>query len=180
MSYCQRLAVHYKLNMTTITKNTVVRMTYELSSSGETIQIVKEDHPFTFLYGVGGLLEEFERNIENLSVGDTFDFNISAEDGYGLLDEEAIVPIPKEAFMVEGKIQDDVLEIGNVLPMRDSDGNMLEGRVVLVDDTTVTMDFNHPLAGKDLHFTGAILSIRPATEEEIDHGHVHGEGGHHH
>lgn len=166
--------------MTTISKNKVVRMTYELSSAGELIQKVNADQPFTFLYGVGGLLEEFEQNIADLKVGDTFNFEIAAENGYGEIDEEAVVQIPKEAFMVDGKLQDDILEVGNVLPMRDSDGNFLEGRIITMDDASVTMDFNHPLAGKDLHFKGEILAIREATAEEIDHGHVHGEGGHHH
>ncbi|MFN8417338.1 MAG: FKBP-type peptidyl-prolyl cis-trans isomerase [Cytophagaceae bacterium] len=166
--------------MTTISKNKVVRMTYELSSGNELIQKVNADQPFTFLYGVGGLLEEFEQNIADLKVGDTFNFEITAENGYGEIDEEAVVQIPKEAFMVDGKLQDDILEVGNVLPMRDSDGNFLEGRIIEMDEASVTMDFNHPLAGKDLHFKGEILAIREATAEEIDHGHVHGEGGHHH
>jgi FKBP-type peptidyl-prolyl cis-trans isomerase SlyD len=166
--------------MTTISKNKVVRMTYELSSAGELIQKVNADQPFTFLYGVGGLLEEFEQNIADLKVGDTFNFEIAAENGYGEIDEEAVVQIPKEAFMVDGKLQDEILEVGNVLPMRDSDGNFLEGKIITMDDASVTMDFNHPLAGKDLHFKGEILAIREATSEEIDHGHVHGEGGHHH
>jgi FKBP-type peptidyl-prolyl cis-trans isomerase SlyD len=64
--------------------------------------------------------------------------------------------------------------------LQDSEGNPLDGRVVEIGEDTVTVDLNHPLAGEDLHFKGEILSVREATEEELEHGHVHGEGGHHH
>ena len=67
-----------------------------------------------------------------------------------------------------------------MLPMRDSEGNLLHGKVAAVDEEYVTMDFNHPLAGKDLHFSGEILEVRAASEEEMSHRHVHGAGGHHH
>ena len=72
------------------------------------------------------------------------------------------------------------LEIGNIVPMTNEDGERMHGQVVEVKDDVVVMNFNHPLAGKEMHFEGSILSIRPATDEEISHGHVHGEGGHHH
>jgi FKBP-type peptidyl-prolyl cis-trans isomerase SlyD len=168
--------------MENISKNKVVRLTYELRDAGNDtlIEKVEKEQPFTFLYGVGGLVEEFETNLSNLTVGDSFDFKIKSENAYGAIDETAVVDIPKEAFMIEGKLQEDMLEVGNVLPMRDNDGNFLQGRITGLTDSAVLMDFNHPLAGKDLHFKGEILEVRAATAEEIDHGHVHGEGGHHH
>jgi FKBP-type peptidyl-prolyl cis-trans isomerase SlyD len=168
--------------MENISKNKVVRLTYELRDAGNDtlIEKVEKEQPFTFLYGVGGLVEEFETNLANLKVGDSFDFKIKSENAYGSIDETAVVDIPKEAFMIDGKLQDDMLEVGNVLPMRDNDGNFLQGRITGLTDSAVLMDFNHPLAGKDLHFKGEILEVRAATAEEIDHGHVHGEGGHHH
>lgn len=168
--------------MENISKNKVVRLTYELRDAGNDtlIEKVEKEQPFTFLYGVGGLVEEFETNLANLKVGDSFDFKIKSENAYGAIDETAVVDIPKEAFMIDGKLQDDMLEVGNVLPMRDNDGNFLQGRITGLTDSAVLMDFNHPLAGKDLHFKGEILEVRAATAEEIDHGHVHGEGGHHH
>jgi FKBP-type peptidyl-prolyl cis-trans isomerase SlyD len=168
--------------MENISKNKVVRLTYELRDAGNDtlIEKVEKEQPFTFLYGVGGLVEEFETNLANLTVGDSFDFKIKSENAYGAIDETAVVDIPKEAFMIDGKLQEDMLEVGNVLPMRDNDGNFLQGRITGLTDVAVLMDFNHPLAGKDLHFKGEILEVRAATAEEIDHGHVHGEGGHHH
>ena len=76
--------------------------------------------------------------------------------------------------------QEELLEIGNIVPMTNEDGERMHGQVVEVKENVVVMNFNHPLAGKEMHFQGSILSIRPATDEEISHGHVHGEGGHHH
>jgi len=73
-----------------------------------------------------------------------------------------------------------MLTIGNYIPMQDQNGYSLQGKVVKRGLDKVTMDFNHPMAGKNLHFTGDVLSVREATEEELHHGHVHGEGGHHH
>jgi FKBP-type peptidyl-prolyl cis-trans isomerase SlyD len=73
-----------------------------------------------------------------------------------------------------------MVKVGNVLPMTDSDGNQMRGSVQEITGEHVRMDFNHPLAGQDLHFAGEVLEIRDATKEELSHGHVHGPGGHHH
>ena len=81
---------------------------------------------------------------------------------------------------MDGKLDEEMLAIGNMIPMRDSEGHMLQGRVVSVSPAAVKMDFNHPMAGQNLHFTGSILDVRKATDEEISHGHVHGHGGHAH
>jgi FKBP-type peptidyl-prolyl cis-trans isomerase SlyD len=67
-----------------------------------------------------------------------------------------------------------------MVPMQDQDGNPMNGVILGFDDTTVQIDFNHPLADQDLNFKGAIVSVRDASAEELDHGHVHGPGGHHH
>ncbi|MDX5444134.1 MAG: peptidylprolyl isomerase, partial [Hymenobacteraceae bacterium] len=90
------------------------------------------------------------------------------------------VPLPKHIFEVDGEINDEMLQPGNFIPMADQEGNQLQGQVVEVTDEAVIMDFNHPLAGKDMFFKGKVEKVREATQEEIDHGHVHGEGGHHH
>ena len=125
-------------------------------------------------------MPEFEENLHGLKEGDSFDFAILTENAYGPLDPNAVVEIPKEAFTIDGKLQDDILEIGSILPMRDNEGNFLQGKILDLKDDVVMMDFNHPLAGKDLHFKGFIVDVREATAEELSHGHVHGEGGHHH
>ena len=168
-----------------IEKNRVVTLTYELRIKGENgeqslIETANEEQPMVFIYGMSGLPDQFEKELDGKTAGDTFDFTLAAEGGYGDFDENAIVDLPLNVFQVEGTIPDNMLEPGNFIPMADSEGNQLQGRVVEVSEETVKMDFNHPLAGKDLNFKGKVEKIREATEEELDHGHVHGEGGHHH
>jgi FKBP-type peptidyl-prolyl cis-trans isomerase SlyD len=141
---------------------------------------VDEKEPMVFIHGLSGLPEAFEENLLGLNEGDSFDFSISAEDAYGNVDPNAIIELPKSIFQAEGQNADDILQIGNFIPMTDDQGNRMQGLVVSIEGETVTMDFNHPLAEKTLMFQGKILKIREATPEEIAHGHVHGEGGVHH
>ena len=170
-----------------IEKNTVVSVNYRLTVSDnnfETEELVEEtasDNPFTFLFGNGGLLEEFESNLNGLKAGDSFDFVIRAANGYGTSNRENVVRIPMEAFVPPGEELDtEMVRAGNYLPMVDDQGNHLQGLVLEVGEEFVVMDFNHPLADKDLHFKGGVIDIRSASAEEIAHGHVHGPGGHHH
>ena len=168
-----------------VEKNNVVALIYNLSipdNEGEieVVEVVTEEDPMYFIHGISGLPEGFEAKIEGLSTGDTFDFTVAPEEGYGEFDPEAIVELPKAVFQMDDVDQDELLEIGNIVPMTNEDGERMHGQVVEVKDDVVVMNFNHPLAGKEMHFEGSILSIRPATDEEISHGHVHGEGGHHH
>lgn len=156
-----------------IAKDKVVSLSYELKVDGNLVDAAEAEKPFVFLYGHGQLLPLFEENIKNLTVGDSFEFMIPSKDGYGDVNEMAIIELPKSIFEVDGKIQDDLLVVGNRLPMRDSEGNALDGTVVEIKDEAVVMDFNHPLAGQDLNFTGKVIEIRDATPEEIEHGHVH-------
>jgi FKBP-type peptidyl-prolyl cis-trans isomerase SlyD len=133
-----------------------------------------------FIHGLSGLPEAFEKNLLGLNEGDTFDFSISAEDAYGNVDPNAIIELPKSIFQAEDQNADDILQIGNFIPMTDDPGNRMQGLVVSIEGETVSMDFNHPLAEKTLMFQGKILKIREATPDELAHGHVHGEGGVHH
>jgi FKBP-type peptidyl-prolyl cis-trans isomerase SlyD len=165
----------------------VVSVNYHLTvkdekNGGETL-VEKTDaaNPFVFLYGAGGLLEDFENNLKGKKVGDSFDFYITAENGYGERNDDHVVNIPIEAFKGEdGELDKEMVTPGNVLPMVDKDGNRLQGTVQEVTDTFVRMDFNHPLAGQELHFKGEVVEVREATEDELSHGHAHGPGGHHH
>jgi len=168
-----------------IAKNNVVFISYQLAFPDEdgqpdVVEIVDEKEPMVFIHGLSGLPEAFEKNLLGLNEGDTFDFSISAEDAYGNVDPNAIIQLPKSIFQAEGQSADDILQIGNFIPMTDDQGNRMQGLVVSIEGETVTMDFNHPLAEKTLMFKGKILKIREATPEEIAHGHVHGEGGVHH
>jgi len=161
----------------------VVSLTYELrqnNAEGELIQKLESDHPFVYLFGVGGLLPKFEESLSGLKAGDNFSFDLSSKEGYGEQNPEAIVDLDKKIFEIDGKIDEELLQLGNQVTMQDQDGNPLDGVVLEIGDDKVKMDFNHPLAGMDLHFSGNILEVRDATPEEIDHGHVHGEHGDHH
>ena len=163
----------------------VVSVNYHLTVNENNQEILVEktdaEHPFVFLFGAGGLLEAFESNLKGKKVGDSFDFRIDAENGYGLVDEDSIVTIPIDAFKAEdGTIDEEMVKVGNTLPMTDNEGNRLQGVVDEITDVHVRMDFNHPLAGQDLRFKGIVLDIREASAEELSHGHVHGPHGHHH
>ena len=125
------------------------------------------EHPFQYISGMGITLESFEANIAKLAQGDAFDFVIPVAEAYGEIDPEHILELPKDFFVVDGKFDSERVFAGNVLPMLNSDGNRLNGTVVEVKDNVVVMDFNHPFAGKDLHFVGTVTESRPATNAEI-------------
>ena len=165
----------------------VVSVNYRLtvSSDGsiqeELVEETNAEQPFVFLFGVGGLLEEFENNLRGLKSGDAFDFVIKSENGYGVNNDENVVRIPMAAFVADGEELDtEMVSPGNFLPMVDDRGNQMQGLVLEVTEEHIVMDFNHPLAGKDLHFSGTVNDIRSASAEELSHGHVHGAGGHQH
>ena len=162
-----------------VAKDKVVSLTYELrvdNPEGSIIESLNNDSPLIFLYGAGNLLPRFEENIAGLKIGDRFDFNLNAIEAYGEVNNDAIVNVPISAFSINGSIDQDMLRIGNRIPMQDSAGNKLTGIVTEVTDEVVKMDFNHPLAGNHLFFNGEITDIREATEEEIMHGHIHSHG----
>ncbi|MCB9034335.1 MAG: peptidylprolyl isomerase [Chitinophagales bacterium] len=170
--------------MLLIQKDMVVSVNYELKvdKDGEMVVADKSNgNPLVFLHGAGMLLPEFEQNLLGKKVGDSVSFAINPENGYGVQDEKNIVKIPIDSFKDDkGEIDTNHVKVGNVLPMMDNNGNQFQGIVCDVSDEFVVMDFNHPLAGKVLNFTVDVVDVRPATKEELEHGHVHGPGGHHH
>ena len=157
-----------------ISDNKVVSLIYQLEVDGRIADSCDESRPLEFIFGAGHLLPKFEANIAGKTVGDSFDFRLTAAEGYGEHDPRAVIDLPKHIFMVDGKLAEDLLFEGNVIPMMNQDGGVMPGTVVKVGDQHVTMDFNHQMAGKDLHFTGKILVVRDATEEELANG-LHGE-----
>lgn len=168
-----------------IEKNKVVAVSYELRVDDgeigmEFFEKVDKDQPFYFLFGTGHVLPALENALEGKEVGDSFEVFIDFENAYGDYDENKKVIIPKANFKENGQKQKDLLKIGKVIPMQDDQGNQLRGEIIKIDYKGVHMDFNSPLAGFDLHFKGEVIAIRDADPEEIDHGHVHGPGGHHH
>jgi len=162
-----------------ISKHTVPSVTYSLRIDGELIEETSKENPFVFLMGVGGMIPGFERQLKGLESGQSYEFTIEPSEGYGEVDPEAIVTIPKDIFKEKGKVNKSLV-VGNTIPLQDHQGHPMNGVVLEISDDTVKMDFNHQLAGKTLNFSGEILDIRAATQEEISHGHIHGPGGHHH
>ena len=157
----------------------VVSLTYDLyvnneQGAEELVESATLEQPLTFLFGAGQMLPKFEENLSELSTGDAYDFRLTAEDAYGEHDEEAVANLPKEMFAGQ-----DMPEIGSVLPLQDNEGHHFQGQVVSIAEDGVLVDLNHPMAGQALHFKGNIINVRPATPEELSHGHAHGSDGHH-
>ncbi len=163
-------------------KNNVVSLTYELrtkGTDGEIIDAAAEKQPLDFIYGSGMMLPKFEENLANLSAGDTFEFMLTAEEGYGKRNEENQAEVPMSVFEQNGKIEDGLVAVGNVIPLQDQEGNRFNGKVISINDDKVKLDFNHPLADENLYFSGKILSVREASKQELEHGHVHSHGHDH-
>lgn len=153
-------------------KNKMVTVAYELrlgDKNGKIVDVATKEDPLTFPYGAGMLLPAFENAIADKQIGDFFEIGMLAKDGYGFVNNDMIVNIPINAFLVEGKIDNEILKVGNILPMMSGDGNVMNGNVKSIESDHVIMDFNHPLAGNDLYFTGEIVDIRDATDEELNH-----------
>jgi FKBP-type peptidyl-prolyl cis-trans isomerase SlyD len=161
-----------------IKPNTVVSLTYELHTTNELGQQVfvekaDEENALVFLYGTGMMLPKFEEHLDGLNVGDEYGFELNAADGYGEIDPGAYADLPKDMFK-----EVDLPAVGDVIPLQDNQGNHFRAGVTAVGDDVVSVDLNHPMAGKNLIFSGKILSVREATEEELSHGHAHGADGH--
>jgi FKBP-type peptidyl-prolyl cis-trans isomerase SlyD len=161
-------------------KNNVISIVYELradSKEGEVVESLTSENPLTFLFGTGGLLPKFEEQLNGLKSGDNFEFLLHSEDAYGPVVENAIVHVPQSVFEVDGKVDENLMKIGTMVPMMDAEGRRLNGKVVALEGDAIKMDFNHPMAGSDLFFKGEVSDVRSATEEELSHGHIHAEGG---
>ena len=163
-----------------IAKHTVASVTYTLVVDGEVVDMAEKEKPLSFIHGIGMMVPGFETNLEGLTADSKYEFKLSPEEAYGPYDKEAVVDLPVSTFMVDGKVNEDLLSVGQVVPMQDQNGNPLSGTVIEVSDAAVKMDFNHMLAGKGLNFSGEVLEVRQATQPELDHGHVHGPGEHQH
>lgn len=156
-------------------KNKVIAVSYKLhkdTAEGELIESTEGKEPLVFLSGLGQMIPDFENNVANLNQGDTFSFGIKAKNAYGARTEEAIIELPQDIFKKEGKLVDEV-QVNNVLPLQDQNGNVVPAKVLAINTETITVDVNHPLADQDLHFTGTVVETRVATKEEVEHGHVH-------
>jgi len=158
-----------------ISENSVVSFHYTLTdSTGKVIDSSQGNEPLTYLHGVGQIVPGLENALVGKTAGDKLDVEVAAEDGYGEHQEFMVQQVPREAF--QGV---DVIEPGMQFQAQTPQGGMTV-TVTAVDDATVTVDGNHPLAGQVLFFAVEVVSVREASAEEREHGHVHGAGGHHH
>ena len=162
-----------------ISDKKAVQLIYELKVGGEIADRTTKDRPLEFIQGMGYLLPLFEKNVEGKQPGDRFAFTLEPKDGYGEWELERVIDLPKQAFEVDGQIREDLLVVGNTIPLMNQMGGVVPGKVLEIGDATVKMDLNHPMAGKTLDFSGEILSVRDATEKELTEG-LHGEFVQHH
>lgn len=174
------LTLHTPYYYMNIEKNAFVSLIYELrteNAAGPLVEKTTTERPLSFVFGSGRMLEKFESNISGLAAGDKFDFTLTSADAYGEINKDAIVDIPKNVFVVNGQLREDLLVVGGRVPMMGAGGQRMDGIVLEVTGDTVKMDFNHPLAGEDLHFAGEVIEVREATAEELIGGAHHGCGG---
>lgn len=157
-----------------VEQNKVVVLTYELTVDGKVADSATEERPLDYIHGTHMLIPKFEQNLEGKEPGDGFAFTIEAAEGYGEYDDKLKFDVPKTAFEVDGKLMEELLEVGRIVPLLNSAGQVCQATVVEVKDEAVTLDFNHPMAGKTLNFAGKVISVREATEKELTQG-LHGE-----
>jgi FKBP-type peptidyl-prolyl cis-trans isomerase SlyD len=158
-----------------ITENTVAAFHYTLTNgAGEVLDSSEGREPLLYLHGAGNIVPGLEKAMEGRKVGDSFKVDVAPEEGYGQRHDGLVQVVPRAAF--QGV---DTVEVGMQFQASGPQGQM-SVTIAKVEDDNVTVDGNHPLAGETLHFAVEVTDVRAATEEEISHGHVHGEGGHQH
>jgi len=173
-----RVAVFYQVvseNMMQIEQNSVVTLHYVLTNNEGRIIDKSHDGSFLYLHGAMNIVPGLEKALTGKSAGDKISVTVLPEDGYGAKDAARIQEVPKAMF-------DNIDEIkqGVQFHAQDPDGNAVVVTVVEVKEDVVVIDGNHALAGVDLNFSVTVMGVREATEEEVAHGHVHGEHGHQH
>lgn len=159
--------------METIKPGKYVEMVYDLykinpDGTEELVHQVDTEDPEGVIYGVTpGLVAPLEKALEGLGVGEEFDVVAQPDEAYGQPSDEFLVTLEKEIFEIDGKFDPEVVKVGAVLPMTTAEGFRINGVVNKIGDKTVTMDFNHPLAGKVVRLKGKVTAVRDATPEEI-------------
>lgn len=151
-----------------VADNMVVTMEFALTVDGEVIEDTAESEPIQFLQGGGQVLPALEKQLYGMEVGESKTIILTPEEGYGPVDEEAFLDLDRSVFPKEIP-----LKPGIELQLRDERGEVHYARIETVEENSVRLNFNQPLAGKELHFDVRIVALRNATPEEIEHGHAH-------
>lgn len=160
---------------TVVQDGQVVSIEYTLKVGDQVLDTSAEEGPLEFLQGHGNIVLGLEREMYGMKIGDSKKVVVSPQDGYGEFDGEAFMDVPRAEFPAEIP-----LEHGTELHVTDEDGKDTMAYIDTVGDQSVRLDFNHPLAGTELHFEVKVVSLRAATPEELDHGHAHSHEHHHH
>ncbi|MDP1714166.1 MAG: peptidylprolyl isomerase [Anaerolineales bacterium] len=162
------------MSKNTVQDGLVVSMDYRLTVDGEVLDSSDDEGPLQFLAGYDNIVPGLEREMIGMKIGEKKEVVVKPEEGYGEFDEEAFMDVPRTEFPEDLK-----LEEGMELHLTNEDDQPQAAYVTSFDDQTVQLDFNHPLAGAELHFNVTVVALREPTKEELDHGHVHEEGHHH-
>ncbi|MBE0698611.1 MAG: peptidylprolyl isomerase [Anaerolineaceae bacterium] len=153
-----------------VADDVVVSIDYSLTVEGQVIDSTEGDEPLQFLQGHQNIIPGLEKELSGMKVGDNKKVVVSPEEAYGEIDPENIIEVPREEF------PDDIpLEPGTELEVKNADGEVLSATIAEISSQIVKLDFNHPLAGKQLTFDVTIVELRDPTEEELSHGHIHFE-----
>lgn len=162
-----------------VEKDKVVFMSYTLESveDKEIVGQATSSEPFGYIHGHHFILPILESRIEGLSIGEHFDFQISSEEGFGEYYEDNIVKYPLQTFK-DQDYPDQMIALGELVPMQDEEGYPIDGVITEIDGEFITIDFNHPFAGRSLRYQGVVVGIRDATADEILQGVVKGAEGH--
>ena len=152
----------------TVEDNLVITLDYKLIVEDELLESTEDGEPILFIQGIGQIIPGLENTLYGMEVGDQKTVVIQPEDAYGEYDPESLQEAKKEEFSEEVP-----LDVGTFLDLADDEGDVLSAQIIAAEEDTITLDFNHPLAGKTLTFEITVTDLRPASEEELDHGHVH-------
>ncbi len=151
----------------------VVSLQYTLHVDGQLVDSSTATQPLQFIQGMGHIIPGLEHQLYDMKLGERKSVRVTPKDGYGIPDEAAFMDVPREAFPAGVP-----LEIGTELQLQDHAGHPVYARIDAISEVVVRLNMNHPLAGKVLDFDVTIAGMRPATPEEVSHGHVH-TGEHH-
>ncbi|MFA5627919.1 MAG: peptidylprolyl isomerase [Thiohalomonadaceae bacterium] len=159
-----------------ISTNKVVSIDYTLTDNqGNIIDSSKGGEPLAYIHGIGNIIPGLENALVGKKVGDKLQVSVPPAEGYGERNDDMVQTVPREMFEDSAEIQ-----VGMQFQTTTESGQPMTVTVVEATADSITVDANHPLAGQTLNFDVAIADVRDATEEELDHGHAHGVGGHQH
>jgi FKBP-type peptidyl-prolyl cis-trans isomerase SlyD len=152
----------------------VVSMEYTLKVDGNVADTSEGREPLAYLQGSGNIIPGLERELVDMKVGESKEVMVAAADAYGEEDDKAFMDVPRSDFPT-----DIPAKVGTEIQVQNQAGQPMYARVDRVDEQSLRLNFNHPLAGKELHFAVKVVDIRDATAEEKEHGHVHMPGHQH-